>query len=196
MDLVLASASPRRADLLRQAGLAFDVVSIATPEKTSGGSAGALALENARKKAEAVAKRRPNAWVVAADTLGELDGRVLAKPLGPEEAVRMLLDMSGRTHRVMTAVCVVAPGNRAPFQHVEETEVTFADLTESQVRSYVATGEPLDKAGAYAIQGLGAALVAGISGDFTNVVGLPVAATLALLRQAGYPIGDPRTGSP
>lgn len=186
--LVLASASPRRADLLRQIGLAFDVAAPKVDETPPrGASARDAALAIARRKAMAVERADAGAWVLAADTLGEVDGRLLGKPRDADDAVAMLLALAGREHRVVTGVVVVAPGGYA-FEDAAETTVLFEPFGEARARAYVATGEPFGKAGAYAIQGIGGALVREVRGSASNVVGLPLAVAVRLLSDARFPL--------
>ena len=147
----------------------------------------ALAAHLASEKARDVAARFPERLILGSDTIVTLDGRVYGKPAGVEDAVRMLLELSGRTHAVVTGVALLR-GETPLAALAITTEVTFRALEEREVRAYVATGEPMDKAGAYAIQGHGAALIDGIRGDYTNVVGLPVPTVVALLRREGIPI--------
>lgn len=189
LRLVLASGSPRRRALLDQVGLlhgvrAPDVDEALPPEMP--------VEERVRRLAERKATAvpiEPSEWVLGADTLGvDADGRVLGKPRGEEDAVRMLLGLGGREHRVLTGICVVRGRDGARFGRVVETRVRFARLSREQAEAYVATGEPLGKAGAYAIQGLGAALVAHLEGDYANVVGLPLRATVEALHAAGFPL--------
>jgi septum formation protein len=135
----------------------------------------------ARDKARAV----PGAWVLGADTVVVLEDQVLEKPQDAEDAVRMLLLLAGKRHEVITSICLVADG--AEHQAADTTAVYFRPVDEAFIRGYVATGEPLDKAGAYGIQGYGAALVERIEGDFFSVMGLPVRLVLDLMAQAGWP---------
>jgi len=168
--LVLASGSPRRRELLSQLGRPFDVVVPEVDEESRvDESPGDLVRRLALAKAEAVALSRPEAVVVGADTIVVLDGQIMGKPIDTADASRMLRLLSGRTHDVLTAVAVV-PGECV----TERTAVTFRDLTGAEIDRYVATGEPLDKAGAYGIQGLGGDLVSFIEGSWDNVVGLPM----------------------
>ncbi len=180
MKLILASASPRRKELLRYITEDFTVrVSNAdettpdelTPEET--------VTYLSRLKANAVWNGDPDETVVASDTVVVIDGRVLGKPHSEEEAADMLRTLSGRTHTVFTGVCVKTAKKERAF--AERTEVTFYPLTEAEIKAYVATGEPMDKAGSYGIQGKGSLLVKKIDGDFYNVMGLPVAALWRVL---------------
>ena len=167
-------------------GLAHEVLSVAVPEDFNAGETPDSHVERlACEKALAGASLRPDAIVIGGDTIVVLDGEVLGKPSGSDDAVRTLLRLSGRTHVVYSGVAVAAPGGHV-HAHVERTRVTFREFDDAVARAYAATGEPLDKAGAYGIQGKGAALVSGIEGDYYNVVGLPVAGLLALLARAGW----------
>lgn len=178
--VVLASASPRRVALLRQTGTEFTVVDPG-PDRDWPGEAEprhgvrALALDKARR----VAARRPGHLVIGADTVVVVRGERLGKPRDAAEAVRMLGRLHGRTHEVWTGVAVVLAGEERTL--AECTRVSFAKLDEATIRAYVRTGEPLDKAGAYAIQGLAAPFVRRIDGDWCNVVGLPLARVRLLL---------------
>jgi MAF protein/D-tyrosyl-tRNA(Tyr) deacylase len=190
--LVLASASPRRRALLEELGLRFAVEPTDVDESAD---LPADPAEHARalaeRKARVAGERRKDAFVVAADTIVVLGERVYGKPRSEKEAVRMLTELSGREHVVHTGVCVAAPGAERFHSTVVSTRVRFHALPADEIRRYVATGEPMDKAGAYAIQGRGALLVAGIDGDWSNVVGLPLGATVDLLEEAArdFPAG-------
>ncbi|RLA76989.1 MAG: septum formation protein Maf, partial [Deltaproteobacteria bacterium] len=139
----------------------------------------------AREKAEEVAQRAPGAWVLGADTVVVLGEEVLGKPRDEEEAASMLRRLSGRVHKVLTAFSLLNLAEGRSFQGVEETKVKFIPLQEADIRWYVSTGEPLGKAGAYAIQGAGGSFIEWIKGSYTNVVGLPVAQILGPLREIG-----------
>ena len=180
--LVLASASPRRRVLLEQLGIALRIDPAHLDESVrEGESAERYVLRLARAKADAVHARHPHATVLAADTGVVLEGEVLGKPATADEALAMLRRLSGRSHRVLTAVAVGGAGER-----LVTAAVTFAAVSEAALRWYVSTGEPMDKAGAYAVQGIGGFLVERIEGSHSAVVGLPLVETLALLREAGY----------
>ncbi len=174
MKIVLASQSPRRQALLGQMGLKFITKSPEINEDAfQGRDAQDLVKRLSREKACWIAGQfDPDTIVIGADTVVVRDGTILGKPKDQEDAQAMLTSLSGRTHRVCTGV-TVCQGEKIVTQ-VEETNVTFRPLTDQEIRQYVATGEPMDKAGAYGIQGLGGLLVAGIQGDYQNVVGLPV----------------------
>lgn len=183
--LVLASASPRRSELLAGLGLRFRVEPSPVEELPVDGRPELGVRRSALMKARSVAQREPSSWVLAADTIVILGGRIFGKPGSREEAVRMLRTLSGRSHSVFTAVCLIHL--RRGFCHVEtvQSRVEFRELTEAEIAAYVRTGEPMDKAGAYGIQGQGGAFVRGVYGSYTNVVGLPLAETVALLQRNG-----------
>lgn len=184
-ELVLASRSPRRTQLLGQLGLAHDVVAADVAETVLPGEAPAEHVERlAREKAQTVARIRPRAWVIGSDTVVVVDDEILGKPADAEEATRMLLRLQGREHVVMTGVAVARATTVASA--VERVRVRFRAFDEDLARAYVATGEPLDKAGAYGIQGRGAALVEAIEGDYFAVMGLPLARLLGLLEHLGH----------
>ncbi|WP_342381060.1 Maf family protein [Myxococcus stipitatus] len=184
--LVLASGSPRRRDFLSQLGLTF-TVSAADIDETPhpGEEARAYVLRLAREKARVVAARSPGAWVLAADTTVAVGTELLGKPQSPDEAREMLGRLSGRTHDVFTGVALAGRHEEALAVH---TRVTFRALSTAEIDWYVSTGEPVDRAGAYAIQGKGGFLVASVDGSPTNVVGLPLGETLALMERAGVPL--------
>jgi septum formation protein len=200
--LILASASPRRQDLLHSAGILFSVQPADIDETPlAGESARGYAERLAREKALAVFQRRPQDHVLGADTIVVVDDTILGKPRDVNDAFRMLRMLSGRTHAVITGVCLVGPsassqlpafiksGKRIAPSDVgektasETTSVTMCKISEEEIREYVATGEPMDKAGAYAIQGMASRWIPRIDGDYSNVVGLPVAMVYAMLRE-------------
>lgn len=184
MELILASASPRRQDLLRQVGLSFRVIPSHADESIPPGIApGALVEHLALIKARAVSRDHPRCLVLGADTIVVVDGAVLNKPADRAEAIAMLQRLSGRSHQVMTGVALVT-ADRHLVEH-EVTTVRFLPLSLAQIERYVDSGEPMDKAGAYGIQGRAAAMIAGIEGDYFTVVGLPVARTSQMLAQFG-----------
>lgn len=184
VPVVLASASPRRADVLRMLGLRFRVVPAGVEERL-----GAVESPNgyverlSRAKVSEVVAGHPGALVVGGDTVVVMDGRVFEKPEGPAEAVEMLVSLAGRTHRVYSGLAVAANGKVE--SRVARAGVTFRPATREMIERYVETGEPLDKAGSYGIQGYGAALVHRIEGDYFTVVGLSVAALVGLLPRVG-----------
>jgi septum formation protein len=181
--LVLASASPRRQELLRNAGITFEVQPADIPEDPLPGEAAKNYAERlAREKALAVALQRPHDFVLGADTVVVVDGQLLGKPSDAADAARMLRLLSGRRHQVITGVCLVVNGE--PTVASETTLVTVSEITEKEIADYVVTREPMDKAGAYAIQGIASRWIPRIEGDYSNVVGLPVALVYSMLRQA------------
>jgi len=189
--LVLASGSPRRRELLASIGLVPEVVAAEIDERWRGGEAPRRhAARLAREKAAATRRllATDEVVVLAADTIVvDPDGKVLGKPKDRAEAVRFLLRLGGRTHRVLTAVEVVAPAGRRAAG-VATTSVRFRPVSRAAAVAYAATGEPDDKAGAYAIQGIGSLFVAGIRGNFSNVVGLPLPLAVDLLARVGAPL--------
>ncbi len=183
--LVLASQSPRRRELLGQLGIALDVRPAHADEAVNPGEPPRdYVLRVAREKARVV----PGDLVLGADTAVVLGDEVLGKPAGAEDARRMLRALSGTVHEVLTAVVVRRTAPALELEAVVATRVRFAALSPGEIDWYVATGEPLDKAGAYAIQGAGGAFVLAVEGSVSNVVGLPLAETAALLRRAGFPL--------
>lgn len=183
--IVLASSSPRRAQLLAMLDLRFDVEPADIDERYAPGEEAAAHAERlAREKAMAVASRRSDALVIGSDTVVVLDGDVLGKPGDDDDAVRMLLRLQGREHTVATGIAIAYAGQIR--SDVERVRVRFRAFDTERARAYVATGEPMDKAGAYGIQGYGAALVERIEGDYFAVMGLPVARMIRLLESLGF----------
>lgn len=182
MELILASSSPRRLELLRQIGVEPKVVVSHSEEEKKAASPAELVQDNALVKGRDVVRKMGDAVpVLAADTVVALEGSILGKPGTPEKAKAMLRQLSGRTHQVLTGMALFYRGKI--WQHVEVTEVTFAALTDSEIDRYVATGEPLDKAGAYGIQGRAALFIPSIRGSYSNVVGLPLAPLRTILAE-------------
>ena len=174
-QLVLGSASPRRAALLRELGVDFEVLASDVPEVAAAGEpADDFARRVARAKGAAAARQRAGAWVLSADTIVVVDGTVLGKPVDAGDARRMLLCLAGRTHEVLTAVALTAPDGGLAAELLVRSAVEFRTLTAAEIDAYIATGEPFDKAGAYAIQGGAAGFVRRVGGSYTNVVGLPL----------------------
>jgi septum formation protein len=196
--LVLGSASPRRRELLERLGLAVDVRPAQVDETPRPGESPEGLVERlAVAKARAVA--RPGELALGADTVVVLDREILGKPAGATEAAGMLRRLSGRDHQVLTGVAIVGADGEV-WSVVESSTVRFATLSEREISWYLHSGEPFDKAGGYAVQGLAALFVEGVEGNFSNVVGLPLPATYRLLRQAGFDILEagqkPRAGGP
>ncbi len=184
--LILASSSPRRRQLLEMLRIPFRVIAPDVEERVLPGEApDTYVTRLAEAKAAAVAARAPGELVLAADTTVVLDGSIFEKPVSPGDAVAMLTRLQGRTHEVMTAVAVRQDAESAGALDV--SRVTFRPATRATLEGYVATGEPLDKAGAYAIQGLGAPLIERVEGDFFGVMGLPLRLALDLLARFGRP---------
>ena len=185
MRIILASQSPRRRELLERMGISkFDIIPAQGEERIDPAlTPQQLVEELSRQKAAEVAEENPDALVIAADTVVSIDGMVLGKPVSREHAVEMLTSLSGREHHVYTGFTVCRNG-KAVTSH-EDTAVRFRTLMPEEIEAYVDTKEPMDKAGSYGIQGFGCMLVEGISGDYYNVVGLPVCHLGQVLRQFG-----------
>lgn len=187
--LVLASASPRRRELLMQVGLKFDVIPSDVPEgPIHGETPEEHVIRLSVDKAREVAGRFSGSderWIIGSDTIVLSEGKVLGKPEDDREAVQMLNMLSGRTHSVITGYCIHNSLTGAEIKRSVETVVTFKKLKNEEIIGYVESGEPMDKAGAYAIQGLGSFMVEGIEGSYTNVVGLPVCQIVNDLEMAG-----------
>ncbi|PPK52977.1 Maf family protein [Marinobacter persicus] len=186
-QLILASASPRRTELLTSIGVSFDVQPADIDETPGPDETAYDYVERlAREKAEAVALSNPHQLVMGSDTSVVLEGEILGKPATQAEARSMLTRLSGNTHQVMTAVALVGKGQCQSV--VSVTNVTFRQLEAGEIDAYIATGEPMDKAGGYGIQGLGGIFVTDLQGSYSAVVGLPLQETAALLAQAGHPV--------
>jgi len=188
--IILASASPRRQELLRNAGIPFKVQPANIKERPLTGEHPRDCAERlAREKALAVFRSRPLDCVLGADTIVVVGETILGKPRDAKDAGCMLRLLSGRTHAVITGVCLVTPLKETGKENLktasETTLVTMCSLSEDEIRDYVSTGEPMDKAGAYAIQGVASRWIPRIEGDYSNVVGLPVARVYAMLREQG-----------
>lgn len=190
-QIILASGSPRRRELLEQIGLEFEVIPSSAaedvlPEETPDQLVQRLSLAKAQEVA-----MRPDVngrWFIGSDTIVLSDGFILGKPRDNDHAMHMLRQLSGREHQVLSGIAVI--DKLSGRQHVEAvaTRVRFRDLTDTEITRYIATGEPADKAGAYAIQGLGVCFVAGIEGSYSNVVGLPLCRLTLVLKDFGVPL--------
>ncbi len=212
-SIILASASPRRRELLDRLGVFFEVIPSPIDEKSLqlSGSPGEQVQASALAKGKAVAQLYPGRWVLSADTVVCIGREILGKPEDAEDAFRMLQMLQGQCHQVLTGVCLLRQPTEADgpeagqiafaaktaiqkFKVCEETKVWMAPLSDAAIAAYVATGEPMDKAGAYAIQGFGSSLIQRIHGCYFNVVGLPLYQTSLLLQRAGLPLwqGDCR----
>ncbi len=183
--LVLASASPRRLELVSLLGIPFEVIPSRAEENDVTGSGKERVRVLARRKGEEVAARLPGRTVLAADTLVCVENEVLGKPVDEADAARMIRLLSGRSHWVYTGVCLLLPDGTVR-EEVCGTKVCFAELDEDEILRYAASGEPLDKAGAYAVQGRAGAFVRSIHGSPTNVIGLPLETVARMLREAGW----------
>ncbi len=173
--IVLASASPGRYEVLRRTGIPFTVDPSDCDESLDAATPEEHVMTLAMRKALAVASRHPDSIIIGADSVVELDGDILGKPGSSADARRMLGRLAGRSHRLLTGVAIVDSGSGKTYQGIEATLVHIRALTEEQLDDYVASGEPMGKAGSYELQGLGAAIIDRIEGDFANVVGLPIA---------------------
>lgn len=188
--LILASSSPRRRELLMQVGLEFDVIPAHIDEtRHAGEDPAAYAQRLALEKASTVHALYPDSFVLGADTTVELDGHALEKPTDRADAERMLRALAGRVHHVHTGIALLSPLNlsrTAQRTHLETTSVTFSTIDEVELVRYLDSGEPYDKAGAYGIQGYAARWIPHIDGDYFNVMGLPLVATVRLLHELGF----------
>lgn len=196
-NIILASASPRRRELLESIGLAFEIRSSDVPEEQQAGEdVGTYVQRLAGEKAKAVSAGFPESWVIAADTVVYLDETVLEKPVDRDEAVTMLGKLAGRTHSVFSGLILMNASRGRSLTEVVRTEVTIMALERSIIEWYADTGEPMDKAGAYAIQGQGAMFVERIEGSYTNVVGLPLPTLFRMMKSVGIsPVGPETTRS-
>jgi septum formation protein len=191
MKLILASASPRRAEILRDAGFSFELAQANIDEtRLRGEPARAMTRRLAEAKAQAVAERfdavPEEAIVIGADTTVEVQGLLLGKPGSAKAAREMLRRLSGRTHRVVTSVALLRLSDHARKIATESTRVRFAPMSRNEIAAYVSTGEPMDKAGAYAVQGIGGRFIERIDGCYFNVVGLPLARVYRMLVSLGW----------
>ena len=183
-QIILASGSPRRKSLLESIGITFTIYRTDTDEsRLPNESPANYCMRLARSKAIAGAKHFPDSLIIAADTIVVIDGEILGKPHDRTDAVRMLKALQGREHEVITGLAVVSNGREQI--HAEHSAVRFRTLNDSEISAYVSTGECDDKAGAYAVQGLGSLIVEGINGDYYNVVGLPLCALGRMLKAEG-----------
>lgn len=188
--VILASGSPRRRELLTNLDVAFEVVVSGEAEDSLEPDPEKLAGELARLKAVTVSAQHPDAVVIAADTVVACENVLLAKPADARENAEFIRTLSGKVHQVFTGVSVISPAGH--FAGVERTDVAFRPLSEAEIQFYAHSGEGLDKAGGYGIQGLGMGLVSRVDGDYSNIVGFPLNLVIRLLRRAGVPVwGDP-----
>ncbi len=185
-DLVLASGSPRRSEMLTSCGIQFtksvaDIEEIVLPNETPKAMVERLSIE----KGKVVAKKFPDSWVLSADTTVSIDNDILNKPADFNDSMMMLKKISGRTHTVWGGISLTCIASHALVTKSFSSEVTLRELREHEIKQYIKTGEPADKAGSYAIQGIGASLVTEVKGSYTNVVGLNLAACIDMLRESG-----------
>ncbi|MGD8263426.1 MAG: Maf family protein [Desulfobacterales bacterium] len=184
--LILASKSPRRRYLLKQAGLEFSVIPSSFDESSvSLSTPDSFVRRIAEGKAKDMSEKYPDSWIIGADTVVVIDKKILGKPGSRTEARSMLSHLNGKTHRVLTGYCIRCKAINYSLSATVQTDVCFKTLSEKEIDWYISTGEPFDKAGAYAIQGIGAFLVKRINGSYTNVVGLPVCEIVDVLINAG-----------
>jgi len=198
LPLLLASASPRRRELLERVGVPLEVHPVEVDEDPFGNEEPAAYVTRlALAKAHEV-KRRPGQWVLAADTTVTIDGQILAKAASPEQASVMLRQLSGRIHQVITAFTILGDAGEAPYRRdgIIASDVAVIELSDALIADYVASGEWRGKAGAYAIQGIGAAIVREVRGSVTNVIGLPLVEVLEALRAVGAPAAQFASGTP
>jgi septum formation protein len=183
MQLILASGSPRRRELLTISGYDFDVAASDTDENVTADTPAELVVKLAAAKASAVKDGRKNCCVIGSDTIVVLDGEIMGKPKNADEAFNILRKLSGKTHIVYTGIAVLSDeGGAYDYDH---TRVTFSELTDDEIRSYIKTGEPMDKAGAYGIQGSAGIFVQKVEGSYFTVIGLPLPKLYKMLRDAG-----------
>lgn len=193
MRVILASGSPRRRELLTNLGVTFEVVVSGEDEDSPETNPEKLAGDLGLLKARSVASLHPDAVVIAADTVVAAGEELLAKPADAAENAAFIRKLAGRTHQVFTGVTVISPSGT--FSGVERTDVEFRPLSEQEVQFYAASGEGLDKAGGYGIQGVGMGLVSRVNGDYSNIVGFPLALVMRLLRRAGVTVWNDATGA-
>lgn len=187
-ELILASRSPRRCELLSRLGLSFETDAPDVDENCDLPAPEAVRFLSLQK-ASAASLAHPGCWILGADTLVSLNGQSLGKPKDAADAHNMLQMLSGKTHQVYTGVTVISPG-REMFTGLDRTDVTFDQLSENEILSYIRSGEPMDKAGAYALQGKAGAWVTHLDGSDTSVIGLPLYLVRQLLMRSGFPLFD------
>jgi septum formation protein len=184
--LILASKSPRRSELLEQAGLTFSVIPSDFDESMVAlSNPDSYVITQAESKALDISQKHPDAWVIGADTIVLIDRKILGKPGSRKEAYDMLQRLSGKTHQVLTGYCICCKKKNRFFSETVKTDVCFKKLNDVEINWYLQTGEPFDKAGGYAIQGVGTFLVRSINGSYTNVVGLPLCEVIEFLTKEG-----------
>ena len=194
MKIVLASKSPRRIELLKGLGWSFDVIPSDKPENVDKNLAPQeVVMVLSLQKAQDVASSASSSWVIGADTIVVVDGKILGKPKSNKDALSMLLSLEGRTHEVFTGVTVINPTGKV-LTKFSRSFVTMKPLTRSEILSYISCGESSDKAGAYAIQGMGTLLISSIEGDYFNIVGLPLELLSSMMAELGFPLTQQFSG--
>ena len=194
MKIVLASKSPRRIELLRGLGWKFDIIPSQKAEHIDEHLAPKdIAMALSLQKAEDIATKASSSWVIGADTIVVINNRVLGKPKDELDAITMLESLEGKTHEVFTGVTVVSPDGKALTKYARSL-VTMKHLTRQEIKSYIACGESMDKAGAYAIQGKGTLLISSIEGDYFNIVGLPLELLSSMFAELGVPLAEQFNG--
>ena len=192
--LILASKSPRRKYLLEQAGLTFSIIPSDFDERTvTISEPDAYVKKLAEAKASDISEQHPASWIIGADTIVLIDNRILGKPGSNAEARSMLKQLSGKTHQVLTGYCICCKNKNTVYSETAKTDVHFKSLSNAEIDWYIQSGEPFDKAGAYAIQGIGTFLVKRINGSYTNVVGLPVCEVIEYLMAHGVLEFNPKS---
>lgn len=192
--LILASKSPRRKYLLEQAGLTFSIIPSDFDERTvTISEPDAYVKKLAEAKASDISEQHPASWIIGADTIVLIDNRILGKPGSNAEARSMLKQLSGKTHQVLTGYCICCKNKNTVYSETAKTDVHFKSLSNAEIDWYIQSGEPFDKAGAYAIQGIGTFLVKRINGSYTNVVGLPVCEVIEYLMAQGVLEFNPKS---
>ena len=192
--LILASKSPRRKYLLEQAGLTFSIIPSDFDERTvTISEPDAYVKKLAEAKASDISEQHPASWIIGADTIVLIDNKILGKPRSNAEARSMLKQLSGKTHQVLTGYCICCKNENTVYSETAKTDVHFKSLSNAEIDWYIQSGEPFDKAGAYAIQGIGTFLVKRINGSYTNVVGLPVCEVIEYLMAKGVLKFNPKS---
>ena len=192
--LILASKSPRRKYLLEQAGLTFSIIPSDFDERTvTISEPDAYVKKLAEAKASDISEQHPASWIIGADTIVLIDNKILGKPGSNAEARSMLKQLSGKTHQVLTGYCICCKNKNTVYSETAKTDVHFKSLSNAEIDWYIQSGEPFDKAGAYAIQGIGTFLVKRINGSYTNVVGLPVCEVIEYLMAQGVLKFNPKS---
>lgn len=188
--MILASKSPRRKEILEDTGFKIQIISAQVEETSSKDSITDKIMDIARKKTMAVAKMYPDEFVVGADTIVEVDGKIIGKPKNEADAFNTLKILSGREHNVITAYSLINLSKKIDITDYDITKVSFRELSDNMIKWYISTNEPMDKAGSYGIQGKGAVFVNGINGDFFSVMGLPIGKFVEKISQLGIELKE------